>query len=76
MYPHGTEFHDRYQSSILYRDPGFEFAGTSAQGVSEVDARDSRLTWFRYVEPPADTFDGSRVCMTRRISLAVSGLPK
>lgn len=75
MYPYGTEFKDKYQSPIPCRDPGFEFAATSARDVNEVDATDRRLKWFRYVELP-DRVDGSRVCMSQGISLAVSGLPK
>ena len=76
MYLYGTKFEDQYQSPIAYRDPGFAFAATSARDVRQIDARDSRLKWFRLVEPPADKFEGSKMCMTREISLAVSALPK
>lgn len=76
MYLYGTEFEDRYRSPIAYRDPGFEFAATSARDVNEIDARDRRLTWFRYVEPVASILNGPKLCMSRQMSLAVSRLPK
>lgn len=44
-------------------DYGYEFAPTSAEDISEVDATDKRLKWFRY-------FDGDP------IYLSVSSLPK
>jgi hypothetical protein len=45
------------------KDEGFEFAPTSAQNITEIDASDKRLRWFRF-DP--DT----------RISVQVSDLPK
>jgi hypothetical protein len=45
------------------KDYGYEFAPTSAQSVSEIDASDKRLKWFRYT---ADA----------KVVLPVSDLPK
>jgi hypothetical protein len=45
------------------KDEGFEFAPTSASEISEVDAADKRLRWFRYESD-------------NRVKVPVSGLPK
>jgi len=50
-------------SHFSEKDDGYEFAPTSAQNITEIDASDKRLRWFRF-DPNA------------RISVPVSDLPK
>lgn len=49
--------------SFWKEDHGYEFAPTSACDLSEIDAKDKRLRWFRY-DPSA------------RVTLSLSDLPK
>jgi hypothetical protein len=46
-----------------HHDEGFEFAPTSACQVSEIDATDKRLRWFRWDK-------------TTRVTLPLADLPK
>src|SRR6267142_140867 len=50
-------------SAMSQKDYGFEFAGTSAREVEEIDTSDKRLRWFRY-DP------------NNKVILPISDLPK
>lgn len=64
MYPSGLVFYD---GSPKPRDPGFEIAPTGWRNIQDINVRDNRLTWYRWIPGlrdiriPVDALPGSRI---------------